>query len=265
MNVLLGSVTDLQSSHRGQAVLAGSHGARASGVYALKFGITALICHDAGTGRDEAGVAALPFLDLYGVPAASVAHTSARIGDARDMARRGRLSRANGAAIGVGIREGMSVAEAFAILDELEPSPAKADLGDDLSVFRRFEQDGLVIADSASAIAPDDDGRIVITGSHGGLPGGAVHRALKARPALAAFNDAGCGIDQAGIARLPVLEGSGIAAICVDCRSARIGDGLSSYETGIVSFANGPAHALGAEPGVALGDIAKRMIELEQS
>src|SRR5205085_479040 len=62
--------------------------------------------------------------------------------------------------------------------------------------------------DSASLVRPDDAGQIVLVGSHGGGPPA---NALKADCRAAIFNDAGIGIDGAGVARLTVLDGRGAA------------------------------------------------------
>ena len=40
-----------------------------------------MILNDAGVGRDEAGIAALAYLDALGIAAATVSHESCRIGD----------------------------------------------------------------------------------------------------------------------------------------------------------------------------------------
>ena len=90
--------------------------------------------------------------------------------------------------------------------------------------------------------------QIVVTGSHGGLPGARKASAIKAKVQLAVFNDAGVGIDDAGIKRLDILEDVKVAAVAVDAWTARIGSGRSSYETGEISFANASAAALGAKP-----------------
>ena len=61
-------------------------------------------------------------------------------------------------------------------------------------------------------------------------------------------------IDYAGLAALPILEQKGIAAATVSVFTARIGNGRSTYEDGIVSAANGRALALGAVVGAPAKD-----------
>ena len=85
---------------------------------------------------------------------------------------------------------------------------------------------------------PEDAGRILVIGSHGALHGGRPESALGVEAAAAVFNDAGVGADRIGISRLPVLAARGIPAATVDCMSARIGDGRSMWESGLISHVN---------------------------
>jgi hypothetical protein len=63
------------------------------------------------------------------------------------------------------------------------------------------------------------------------------------------FNDAAFGADYSGIAALPQLNANGIAAAAVSAFTARIGDGRSTLNDGVVSAANDLAMSLGAEIG----------------
>ena len=92
---------------------------------------------------------------------------------------------------------------------------------------------------------------IVVTGSHGGLLGRHGQKLRSRYDALAAlFNDAGIGIDEAGVTRLPALDARSIASATVAAASARIGDARSTYEDGILSRVNSGAAALGIAPGI---------------
>jgi len=104
--------------------------------------------------------------------------------------------------------------------------------------------------DSASLVGAEHVGTVVVTGSHGGLLGGRPDTALKYDALAALFNDAGIGIDEAGVTRLPALEARGIAAGTVAVASARIGDARSTYQDGILSRVNPRAAALGIVPGM---------------
>ncbi|MEQ9575068.1 MAG: hypothetical protein RLN77_05755, partial [Rhodospirillales bacterium] len=90
--------------------------------------------------------------------------------------------------------------------------------------------------------------------SHGGLVGGDPARALKTNAAVAVFNDAGGGIDGAGLTRLPALDARAIPAVTVGHASARIGDAASAWGAGVITHANAAAQALGAKPGDRLQD-----------
>ena len=95
-------------------------------------------------------------------------------------------------------------------------------------------------------------GRIVVSGSHGGVS--SARYALQAAPRLAVFNDAGVGKEGAGIAALALLQAAGIGACTVAHSSACIGDARSTLDEGVVSHANAAALALGIQPGAALRD-----------
>ena len=105
----------------------------------------------------------------------------------------------------------------------------------------------IVMVDSVALARESDAGGIVLTGSHGGTPSDGY--AAKIGMQVVLFNDAGFGADHAGIASLPILDQKGIAAATVSAFTARIGDGRSTYEDGIISAANARALALGAVIG----------------
>ncbi len=116
----------------------------------------------------------------------------------------------------------------------------------------------IVLLDSVSLVRPSDAGQIVVTGSHGGLVGGDPAAALRVDAFAAVYNDAGIGVDEAGLGRLPALESRGIAAFTVAAASARIGEARSTLDNGIVSRANPTALRLGARPGEPAREIIAR-------
>lgn len=114
----LDSASLLTPSDAGQVVIIGSHGAilaanKASG-QAIYQPVLAAVFHDAGVGRDKAGISRLPVMDEQGVAGATVSHRSARIGDARSIWNTGMISHVNERAAGWGARPGMSCQD-FAI------------------------------------------------------------------------------------------------------------------------------------------------------
>jgi hypothetical protein len=110
----------------------------------------------------------------------------------------------------------------------------------------------LRLVDSITEAVADGAGQVLVSGSHGGLSAGRF--ALQARPLLAVFNDAGIGLDAAGVAALPLLQAHGIAAAAVAHDSARIGEARSTLDDGVVSHVNAAAVALGARHGQRLRD-----------
>lgn len=251
--LLLPSITDANACHRGRVVVSGSHGGLYPGYLAAKAGLRAAVLNDAGDGLDGAGVAGIHALNQIGMAAAAVSHLSARIGDADDMLARGVISTVNAAAADLNVTTGMACAEAAERLAQASmPTAGLPPVDEGRRVIARDGGTDVVLADSASLVGAEDIGRIVITGSHGGLVGGDPARALKTVAALAVFNDAGGGIEDAGISRLPALDVRAIPAVTVAHMSARIGDAASAWETGVISHANAAAAALGATPGELL-------------
>jgi hypothetical protein len=260
------SITRIGPEARGAVVVNGSHGGVYAAYIAAKLAVAAAVFNDAGIGRDRAGIAGLDYLQRLGIPAAAIGHMTARIGDGADMLARGIVSHANPAAVALGCSTGLACAEAARALSHAataarEPPEALE------SVFLLDAGPPAIWAlDSASAVSPEHVGAIVVTGSHGGLLGGKPETALKYDAMAALFNDAGIGIDEAGVTRLPALDLRGIAAATVAAETARIGDARSTFEDGIVSRVNRRAAALGLAPGLSARDFvaAVRTVALRE-
>lgn len=256
------SVTRLGPEHVGTVLVAASHGGLYAANLAARAGLRAVILNDAGIGKEEAGVAGLAYLDGYGMAAATITHDSARIGDGADMLARGVVSRVNEAARRLGVAVGLSCADAARrLLAAPLPHARPEALAEARHVVRAVPGEPTVSAlDSAALVGAQDVRQIVVTGSHGGLLGGRPEAALKADCLAAFFSDAGIGVDGAGLTRLPALAARGIAAATVAAASARIGDGRSLWETGIVSCVNAPAEATGIAPGMTVQQAVGRLI-----
>ena len=111
----------------------------------------------------------------------------------------------------------------------------------------RVELTPVSVLDSITKLVAAHRGAVVVAGSHGGLYCGWMAAAAGVRAAV--LNDAGVGLDGAGIACLAPLNTIGIAAATVDYRSARIGDGHDMVRRGRVSHVNATAAALGCVAG----------------
>ena len=86
----------------GVVALAASHGGAYAAYLAARTRALAVVLHDAGVGRDDAGIACIGYCQALGMAAATVDYRSARIGDAADMRARGSLSFVNDAARAAG-------------------------------------------------------------------------------------------------------------------------------------------------------------------
>lgn len=247
------SAIKFEAHHRGAAFVCGSHGGVYAAYLAAKAGVRAVTLCDAGIGKDRAGIGCLDYCQALGMASATVAHDSARIADADDMLRRGRISHANAIAAGLGVTPGQPVRAAAELLRAAAPAwsaspPAYAEARK--VVLDEPGRPRVICVDSVSLALPEDAGQIVATGSHGALMGGRPEAALQVDALAALFNDAGIGIDEAGVQHLAALERRGIAAATVGAMTARIGDGLSTYADGVLSRVNARAKALGGEPGM---------------
>ncbi|RAU21316.1 hypothetical protein CU669_14190 [Paramagnetospirillum kuznetsovii] len=256
--VALPSITGLLTGHDGMVVVAGSHGGVLAARIAAANTIRAVILNDAGIGLDRAGIAGLTVLESVGMAAAAVDYRSARIGDGAHMLARGVISHVNALAQALGVETGMPTAEAAWRL-RAAALPAQRHARPEsrpLLLSRLPRRPDVWGMDSASDISSALDGAIVVTGSHGGLPGGDPKAALRCAARAVLFNDAGIGMDEAGVGRLAVLATQGIAAAVVDAMTARIGDARSTWETGIVSRVNATAKESGAAPGMSARDFS---------
>ena len=90
------------------------------------------------------------------------------------------------------------------------------------------------MVDSITELGPADAGCLAVSGSHGGAS--SARYAIAARPLLSVFNDAGVGLDRAGLVALEQLQAQGLAACTVSHLTARIGEADSSLETGVLSY-----------------------------
>lgn len=244
------STTQLAPEVRGAVLVVGSHGGIIAAHLAATAGARAVILNDAGVGKDAAGIAGLVYLDRIGTAAATIAHTSARIGDGADALERGIVSHANVLAAALGVVAGMRCRVAA---ERLRAAPAAHSAPPPCSEGR-FRLEGGPIEvwglDSIGKLIADDAGRVLVIGSHAALHGGRPESALGVAGRAAVFHDAGVGA--AGVTRLPALAARGIPAAAVDGATARIGDARSLWETGVLAHLNPPASACGARVGMSV-------------
>ena len=240
----------------GKVLVAGSHGGVIAAYLGAEAGVHALILNDAGLGKDRAGIAGLVYLEEIGMAAAAVDCMSARIGDGADMLARGVISHANVFAALCGVVAGQSCRDAAERMRRAAPRSGS-------SALRRRPLAGRRRTAGSLGARLDRQGR---TGGRGPDPchrlarraarRQAGVRAWRRRGSGRVFNDAGVGADRIGISRLPVLAARGIPAAAVDCMSARIGDGRSMWESGLISHVNAVAARMGVARGMSVQEFA---------
>jgi hypothetical protein len=114
-----------------------------------------------------------------------------------------------------------------------------------------------LLLDSITDADANAVGRVVVSGSHGGLYPAAVASRAGIRAVI--FNDAGTGLEKAGIAGVTGLDRVAMAAAAVDCMSCHIGSADDTLARGIIGFANGQARNLGIEPGQSVDEAVRRL------
>ena len=121
----------------------------------------------------------------------------------------------------------------------------------------RWFGSGILLADTITKLPPEADGAVVVSGSHGGrYPG---YLAARAGVRAVILNDAGLGLDQAGIGALSYLDAIGVAGATVSHLSCRIGDTDDMIARGRISHANAAAKAVGVAPGQDVAAAARRL------
>lgn len=253
------SITDADADAQGRIGISGSHGGMFAAACASRAGLRAVVLNDAGIGLHDAGIAGVQALADQGMAACAVDCMSAEIGSAQDSFDNGIISYANPVAQTLGIRAGQSVRDAAKrLIKATEPVGIMDSVPESSSVVTVHRLEVLSV-DSASLITPRDAGRIIVTGSHGGLIGGNPARACKAEARFVSFSDAGIGKNEIGLSRLPALDKRTIAAVTLDCHSCEIGNSASALETGVVSAANQTAIDYGICAGMTLKDAIRRL------
>lgn len=261
---IVDSAAHLNKASRGMVAVCGSHGGMYAAWLAARSGVRAIVLNDAGIGKHSAGIAGVMWLAGLGIPAVAVDYRSARIGDGKDMMASGRISMVNDVAARHGCLPGHSTEEVTHCLlgGEDIPRAEVPEIGETRQKIANSGHREVWAIDSVTLTRPEDRRAIVLTGSHGGLIGGRADAFLDVDVFAAFFNDAGGGKDDAGFSRLPKLDERGVAAATVTCDSARIGDGRSTYDTGVLSRVNAMAQRLEIREGMSARDAVARLVGL---
>ncbi|HVX21020.1 MAG TPA: hypothetical protein VHB02_06715 [Acidimicrobiales bacterium] len=211
---------------------------------------------DCAVGPAGASIAGLWYLEALNVPAAVADVMTVRLGDGVDLYRNGRISFCNRPAQDCGVAPGMAVADAAALLLALDPAaPSAAEVTNRQVMAVAPSGVQVVCTDSIAFGLPEDrDANVLVTAGHTGRS--AVPYLLDVHPFGFICSDGGGGREGSGMAGLYLVEADGLAGATVDARTARMGDGVSTYRDGVVSACNAPAAAAGVEVGMPAAEAA---------
>ncbi len=129
------------------------------------------------------------------------------------------------------------------------------------TIVAQYQSQVVVLMDSISYVTAEDAGRIVVSGSHGGLS--SADYAQSQPLAGVFFNDAGIGKEAAGIAALDALDASGMPAAAYSHLSARIGDAQDAWEHGTIVHTNAAARRCGIRAGMSVSTAARLCDEVQ--
>lgn len=257
--LILDSVTKFSRNELGRVAIAASHGGAYAGYLAARAGVRGVILHDAGVGKDQAGISALPYLEDLGIAGATIDYRTARIGDGQSMAETGIVSHLNQSARAVGCAVGQPAMECARAMRAVQISGGEVP-GYDEARFILQEIPGqprVIGCDSTSLVRAEDAGDIVVTASHGDLLRESPSWGDRPDVLAAIFNDAG----SQHPSRLPDLDTRAIAGATVATASARIGDARSTYADGIISRINETARARGGRIRMSCREFVQQMID----
>ncbi len=194
------------------------------------------------------------------IPAAAVATMDAGLSHGASMVD-ARITHCNARASEFGVRAGMGAFAACLLM--LKSPPGRTvdppDVVDPrLHLVAKTAAGSVYATDSTFSIKEQMPHATICGGSHCARV--FADSILKIRPSGAMANDAGMGRDRTGVEGLSILADHGIAAASVAAMSARIGNGLSTYNDGIISACNSVAQQKGVRVGMMAKDAAELML-----
>lgn len=217
---------------------------------------------DCGVGPAGASIAGLWYLEALNIPAAVADVMTSALGNGDDLYENGVVSFMNRPAQDCGVKPGMSVSDAALAMLEQDPGdPDAADVTNRTVVGEGPGGRHIVCTDSIAFGLPEDVDNVVITAGHTGRS--AVPYLLKVRPFGFICSDGGRGKDDSGMAGMVEVNAAGLAGATVDARTAKMGDGLSSYYDGTITAANDLALAAGVTVGMSARDAAAILVARE--
>ncbi len=242
-------------------IVIGSYGG--TPILALLFsrGVKAIIATDAGIGKDEAGVSGLKTGEEIGIPCAAVAAMSAETSNGRSTLL-GIISRANAQARALGVVPGQLAYEAAMKLAAAPPGKAvamQAGIDDPPKVVEETAKGKIWVSTGSLSFGKQKiPGDVFCSGANSSRVFFLGTLANQARGAIA--NDAGISRNNTAVEGVFLLAEKGVPAASVGTMSARLGDGMSTWNDGIISVVNPPATARGIKVGMTAKDAARLML-----
>jgi hypothetical protein len=175
---------------------------------------------------------------------------SARLGDGRSVHDDGVVAFMNAEAEGLDVHAGMPAFAAARRLLAAPPgrmTPGLRLVDRSQRIVRESGGRRVVLMGSTSFATAANREDVLCVGSHGGRANALPLLAVCPRGVI--FNDGGLARDRSGVGALRILDEAGVAAATVDAMTARIGDPLSTWETGVLSAVNHTATRRGLAPG----------------
>jgi hypothetical protein len=223
-------------------------------------GVKGVIATDAGIGKDEAGISGLKHGETIGVPVATIAAMSAETSNGRSTLL-GEISRANAPARALGVAVGMVAYEAAFRL-------AKAPAGKSIPTPLGTEEAPVVVEETpkgriwatpgTTAITEKIPNDVICSGANSSrvMSDGVIR--MGAKGAIA--NDAGIAKNNSAVEGVMLLGERGVPAASVSTLSARLAEGLSTWNDGVISVLNPPAAARGVKVGMTAKEAARLML-----
>ena len=223
-------------------------------------GVKAVIATDAGIGKDEAGISGLKHGERIGVPVAVIAAMSAETSNGRSTLL-GEISRANAQARALGVTPGMVAYEAAVRLAKAAaglaiPTPLGAEEAP--VVVEETPQGRIWATPGTTAIKDKVPNDVICSGANSSrvFSDGVVRMAAKG----AIANDAGIAKNDTAVEGVKLLGERGIPAAAVATMSARLGEGLSTWNDGVISVVNPLAGQRGVKVGITAKEAARLML-----
>jgi uncharacterized protein YunC (DUF1805 family) len=225
-------------------------------------GVKGVIATDAGIGKDNAGISGLLHGETIGVPVATIAAMSAETSNGRETLLLGKISRANAQARALGVDVGMIAYEAAFRLAKGpagKPIPTKAGSEEKPVVVETTPKGRIWATPGTTAIKEKIPNDIICSGANSSRVSSDGVLRVGAKGSIA--NDAGIARNNTAIEGLALLDEKGVPCAAVGTMSARLGEGLSTWQDGIISAANKAAASRGVKVGMTAKEAARRMLQ----